>query len=213
MSALACLLHRTIKFNPIDDAHRSLGKESFMPFFKSLPDDAGPPNVFSQYPDLYAAWSKMSEVLMNGPSPLSQAERELILAYAAGVGGCEFVYVAHSEVAYAWGIEQGVVARLVEDLESAPVDSRLKSLLAFVRKLMLMPGEMCEADADAVFAMGWSEHALHDAIAITARAAFMQRLVQGYGFVPLSREAAARHAKRRVERGYVNLYAAFRESR
>ena len=150
---------------------------------------------------------------MNGPSPLSQAERELILAYAAGVGGCEFVYVAHSEVAYAWGIEQGVVARLVEDLESAPVDSRLKSLLAFVRKLMLMPGEMCEADADAVFAMGWSEHALHDAIAITARAAFMQRLVQGYGFVPLSREAAARHAKRRVERGYVNLYAAFRESR
>jgi AhpD family alkylhydroperoxidase len=155
----------------------------------------------------------MSEVLMNGPSPLSQADRELILAYAAGVGGCEFVYVAHSEVAYARGIERGLVARLLEDLESAPADRRLKSLLAFVRKLMLTPGEMCQADADAVFAADWSEHTLHDAIAITARAAFMQRLVEGYGFIPLARESAAKHAKRRVERGYVNLYSAFREGK
>ena len=51
-----------------------------MSFFKSLPDDAGPPA---------------------GPSPLSQGERELIFAFAAGVTGCQFVYVAHAEVAYA----------------------------------------------------------------------------------------------------------------
>jgi hypothetical protein len=69
---------------------------------------------------------------------------------------------------------------------------------------------MAQADADAVFAAGWDEHALHDAISIAARAAFMQRLVEGHGFTPLSREVAAEHAKRRVERGYVNLYAAFR---
>ena len=40
----------------------------------------------------------------------------------------------------------------------------------------------------------------------------MLRLVQGFGFVPLSREVAAKHAKKRVERGYVNLYPAFRKS-
>ncbi len=39
----------------------------------------------------------------------------------------------------------------------------------------------------------------------------MERLAQGYGFTPLTREVAAKHAKRRVERGYVNLYAAFRK--
>jgi hypothetical protein len=48
---------------------------------------------------------------------------------------------------------------------------------------------------------------------VTARAAFMQRLVEGYGFTPLSREVAAKHAQRRVERGYVNLYQAFRDTR
>jgi len=160
-----------------------------MPFFKSLPANAGPPSVFEKYPEVYGAWAKMSEALMNGPSPLSPGERELILAYAAGVGGCRFVCVAHSAVAYAHGVEDGLVERLLQDPDSAPAGPRLTPLLAFVRKLMATPGAMSQADADAVFAAGWPEQALHDAIAVTARAAFMQRL----------------------EHGYVNLYPAFRE--
>lgn len=182
-----------------------------MPFFKSFPDDAGPRDVFIKYPEVYGSWSKMSQELMNGPSPLSQAERELILAYSAGVGGCTFVFIAHSEVAYARGIEAGLIDRLLEDLESAPVEERFKPLLAFVRKLMLTPGEMSQADANAVFNAGWNEHALHDAIAITARTAFMQRLIEGHGFTPMSRETAIKRAKRRVDHGYVNLYPMFRK--
>ena len=184
-----------------------------MPFFKSLPADAGPPSVFTKYPEIYRPWSEASQAMMNGPSPLSQGERELILAYAAGVAGCRFVYVAHSEVAYAWGVERGLLDRLLEDPETAPVEPRLKPLLAFVRKLMVTPGEMTQADADAVFAAGWDEQALHDPIAVTARAAFMQRLVEGHGFTPLPHDVAVEHANRRVERGYVNLYPAFREER
>ena len=72
---------------------------------------------------------------------------------------------------------------------------------------------MSQADADAVFAAGWDEQVLHHAIAITARAAFMQRLVQGHGFEPLPRDIAAKHAAKRIERGYVNLYPAFRDPR
>jgi uncharacterized peroxidase-related enzyme len=182
-----------------------------MPFFPSLPDDAGPGTVFEKHARIYAAWSRMSEELMNGPSPLSPAERELLLAYAAGVAGCRFVHVAHAAVAHARGVEEGLLDRLLEDPESAPVAPRLKPVLAYVAKLMTTPGAMCQADADAVFAAGWDERALHDAIAVTARAAFMQRLVEGHGFVPMSPEAAAERAKRRLELGYVNLYPALRE--
>ena len=183
-----------------------------MSFFKSLPAEAGPPAVYTKYPEIYVPWSEMSQAVMNGPSPLSQGERELIFAYAAGVAGCKFVYVAHSEVAYAWGIERGVIERLLENPETAPVEARLKPLLAFVRKLMLTPGEMAQADADAVFGAGWEEKALQDAIAIAARAAFMQRLVEGHGFTPMARDVAAKHARRRVELGYVKLYPAFRKA-
>jgi hypothetical protein len=35
--------------------------------------------------------------------------------YAAGVAGCKFVYVAHSEVAYAWGVENGLLDRLLQE--------------------------------------------------------------------------------------------------
>jgi alkylhydroperoxidase family enzyme len=93
------------------------------------------------------------------------------------------------------------------------VAPRLKPLLAYVCKLMLTPGEMSQADADAVFEAGWEERALQDAIAVTARAAFMQRLVEGHGFTPMSRTMAADRAKQRLERGYVNLYPAFREDK
>ncbi len=182
-----------------------------MTFFKSLPADAGPAQVFTKYSEIYGLWSQMSQALMNGPSPLTQGQREMILAFAAGAAGCKFVYAAHSEVAYAWGIERGVLDRLIENVETAPVEARLKPLLAFVRKLAVTPGEMTQADADAVFAAGWDERALHDAIAVTARAAFMQRLVEGHGFTPMTRDVAAKHAKKRVELGYVNLYPAFRK--
>src|SRR5258706_6075689 len=130
-----------------------------MSFFKSLPADAGPPAVYTKYPEIYGPWSQMSQATMNGPSPLSQGERELIFAYAAGVADCKYVYVAHSEVAYAWGIENGLVERLLDNPETAPVEARLKPLLAFVRKLMLTPNAMSQADADAVFKAGWEEQA------------------------------------------------------
>jgi uncharacterized peroxidase-related enzyme len=180
-----------------------------MPFLKSLPEHAGPPSIFAAYPDLYRPWSEMSQTLMNGTSPLSPAERELILAFAAGTAGCTYVYSAHAEVAYAWGIEEGTVERLVKDIQSVAIDGRLKSLLSFVRKLILTPKELTQADADAVFSAGCDEKALHDAIAIAARASFMQRLVEGYGFTPLSKETARERAKKRVKLGYVELYGAF----
>ena len=180
-----------------------------MPFLPSLPADAGPPSIYTQFPEIYGPWSSMSEALMNGPSPLSQGERELILAYACAVSGCELVHVAHSEVAYAWGIPQGLVEQLLEDPESVAIDARLKVLLAFVRKLMTSPNTIAQADVDAVFHARWNEQALHDAVAVTARGAFMHRLIAAYGFKPLSREAAAKKAQKRKALGYVNLYPSF----
>ena len=86
-----------------------------MPFFKSLPDDAGPANVFGTYTDIYGPWSKMGQAIMNGPSPFSPGERELIAAFVVGTANCRFAYTAHSAAAYAWGIDEGLIEKLVED--------------------------------------------------------------------------------------------------
>ena len=104
-----------------------------MPFLASLSADAGPPSIYTQYPEIYKPWSTMSEALMNGPSPLSQGERELILAYACAVAGCELVHIAHSEVAYAWGIPQGVVEQLLEAIGAGANASSFEEGLAQAR--------------------------------------------------------------------------------
>jgi uncharacterized peroxidase-related enzyme len=182
-----------------------------MPFIPSMPAQAGPPVVYLRYPEIYRPWSEMSEAMMNGPSPLTRAERELIFAYSAGLAGCSFVHVAHSEVAYALGIEKGAVERLIEDPETAPVDDRIKPLLAFVRKLTLSPCEIGQDDVDAVYAAGFDDKAFDDAVGITGRAAFMRCIAQAYGFTPMTREDAATKALKRIEHGYLNLYPSFRE--
>ena len=181
-----------------------------MPYLDDLPENAGPPAVFKKFPDVYGPFSDMSQALMNGPSPLSPAEREVILAFAAGVMGCGFVLTGHSEAAYAWGVPRGTIDALLDDIDTAEVEPRLKPMLHFVRKLALTPNAITRADADAVLAL-WEPQALHDAVAITGRAAFMHRLVAGMGFNPLDPEVARSHAKKRVEKGYDNIYAAFRK--
>lgn len=180
-----------------------------MPFVKSMPNHAGPPQVFKKYPAIYRLWSEMSQELMNGPSPLTPGERELIFAYAAGVAGCDFVYAAHAAVAYAWGYEEGLIDRLLAGLDDSPLEERWTPLLAYVGKLAVSPNDIVQADVDAVLDAGWDEDALHTAVAVTARMSFMQRLAQGYGFTPFAPEVAKKHAERRVELGYVNLYPHF----
>lgn len=180
-----------------------------MPFFKSLPDDAGPGNVFAAYPEIFGLWAEMGQALINGPSPLSPGEREMIQAYVAGVLDCQYSLVGHVAAAEAKGVDKSLIESLLTDPNTAPIEDRFKPLLAFIRKLTLTPSAMTQADADAVFAAGWDEKGLHDAITVTARMNFMCRMVEGYGFIPMSPERARAQAEKRAKVGYVNLYPAF----
>ena len=180
-----------------------------MPFFKSLPDDAGPGNVFEAYPEIYLPWADTSQALMRGPSPLTPGEREAIAAFVVGTANCRYAWIAHRAAAVAWGMDGDAIDKAVEDLESSPVEEGFKPLLAYARKLTLAPAEVSQEDADAVFAAGWDEKALHDAIAVTARMNFMCRLVQGYGFTAMSPEKARENAESRKKLGYRDLYPKF----
>jgi alkylhydroperoxidase family enzyme len=184
-----------------------------MPFFKSLPEDSGPGNVFSQYPEIFGLWAEMGQALINGPSPLTPGEREMIQAYVAGLMEARYAHVAHVAAAEAHGIEAGLIGKLLDDPDGAPVSDKLKPLLAFVRKHTLTPNALTQEDADAVFAAGWNEKALHDTIMVTARMTFMARIVTGYGFTPMSQEQARENAEKRARLGYVNLYPTFADKK
>jgi len=176
-----------------------------MPFVESLPEGATPLAIYRTHPHIYGPWSDMSEALMNGPSPFTKAERELLFSYAAGVAGCDFVCIAHTEVAYAHGVTPGTVEALLADPATAQVDDRLRPALALLRKLMLAPASVAQEDVRQLMDAGWDETALNHVTAIAGRAAFMQRIVSAYGLTPMSREDAARHAGKRIQLGYVDI--------
>src|SRR5262249_22647460 len=90
-------------------------------------------------------------------------------------------YGAHSLIAQEFGVDEFVFKTLLEDIDLAPVDGRLKPILRYVRKLTEAPSRMTKADLDAVLQAGWSEEALFHAIAVCAYFNYVNRLIDGVG--------------------------------
>ena len=152
-----------------------------MAFLPSLPEDARLLHVFGQYPELAKPLIEFHQVLLRGPSPLSEGEREMIAAYVSGLNACRYCHGIHTMTAENFGIEEGLLETLVDDVDGADIDDRLRPLLRFARKLTVDPSKMVQADADAVFAAGWDERALHHVIMTAALFNFMNRMVEGHG--------------------------------
>ncbi len=156
-----------------------------MTFYPSLESDAFLESLFKRFSRGTAPLMALhDEILRDETSPLSLAERELIAALVSGLNACQFCFGAHKTMAMAFGIDEKTITAMVEDIDSAPVDDRLKPLLHYVRKLTLTPSKMTQSDADAVFAAGWEEDALHDAVLVCALFNFMNRILDGSGITP-----------------------------
>lgn len=155
-----------------------------MPFFPSLKSNANIGDLYKLNPQTRQPMSQLGRVIMRDESPLTPAQREMIAAFVSGLNRCDYCFGGHSQVAVNLGIDRGVFEPLFDDVDTAPVEDKLKPILRFVKKLTLEPRNMNQSDADAVFSAGWSERALHDAILVCARFNFMNRLALGHGLDP-----------------------------
>lgn len=177
-----------------------------MSYLKSLPADAKLLHVFQAYPRTARLLLEFHEVVMRDPSPFSVAERELLAAYVSGLNHCGYCHGVHAATAAAFGVPAGVLEAAIADVDTAPVEDRIKPVLRYVGKLTHSPARMTEADAEALFSAGWDERALHDAVLVCALFNFMNRMVDGLGvqadssYFPVS-------ANRLHERGYAGLVA------
>ena len=171
-----------------------------MPFFPSMPADATTKHVFTAYPEIYSQWARVSEAILRGPSPLTPA-------HVSSLNSCQYCYGGHRAAAELFGIAPQTIDGLIQDLATAPIDSKLRPILAFVKKLTLTSTRMTQADADAVFAAGWDEAALHSAIAVCCLFNFMNRLVDGHG-IEADRASFTERGRKHVEMGYVAQYEA-----
>jgi len=152
-----------------------------MPVFPSIEGEPALDKVFKRFPHTVMPLLEYHDRLLRDRSPLTVAERELIAAYVSGINACTYCHGAHVVAARAFGIDADVFEGLMADLESSAIDEKLKPLLAYVGKLTRTPAMMAQADADRVYAAGWDEKALFDAVSVCALFNFMNRIVEGSG--------------------------------
>jgi uncharacterized peroxidase-related enzyme len=177
-----------------------------MPLFPSLPDDALVKDVYPLNPKLFRIWCEVEEGIMRGPSKLSPGERELMGAFCSALNECTYCQSSHWEAAVAFGIDREIFDPLMESIDTADVDEKLKPIFRYLEKLTLTPARMVQADADAVFTAGWDEKTLQDAINVCCCFAFMNRFVDGHG-LPSDPSLFKARGKRHMEEGYVAQYS------
>ena len=145
-----------------------------MPYFPSLPEDAGVAKMWEVFnPEARKGLSIFSQSFMHMEGGLSPGEKEMIAGYVSQLNKAEYCFSGHSRAAINLGIDEAVFAPLADDLETAPLRDELKPIMRFVKKLTLTPAAISKADADAVFAAGWDERSLHEAICVCARFSMM----------------------------------------
>jgi uncharacterized peroxidase-related enzyme len=150
--------------------------------FPSLGANATVPDILKMSPEAGVALLEMHEAIMRAPSALTPGQRELIAAYVSGLNRCQYCHGVHAETAKAYeDIPRQAVDRMLDDLDTAGFDEKIKPILRLARKLTQAPVEVSEADTRAVLEAGWGEKALHDAIMVVCCFNFMNRLLEGHG--------------------------------
>jgi uncharacterized peroxidase-related enzyme len=176
-----------------------------MPFLPSLPADALVKNVYPINAASFRHWIYVEQAIMRGPSVFTAGERELMGAYVSKLNSCTYCYSSHSETAMLLGIDRDVLEGVMSDIDTATIDKRFKPIFKFLKKLTLTPFKLIQSDADAVYAEGWDEKALHDVIMVCCCYSFMNRLADGHG-LPSDPALFKSRAKRHAEEGYLDQY-------
>ena len=168
---------------------------------RSLPAQPVMRDIYRAYPATCKPLGEFTEAAMRGPSPFAQGQRELIAAYVSGLNACTYCHGTHLAVAAACGVAPEVIKALLADIETAPIEAKMKPILSYARKLTLSPARMTAADAASVYDAGWDDDALYSTVLVTALFNFYNRLVDGVGLaLPAGYEAEA--GKRLSTQGY-----------
>ncbi|MBT8079328.1 MAG: peroxidase-related enzyme [Gammaproteobacteria bacterium] len=152
-----------------------------MTYPKNLADDAKVYDVFLGRPQTFTPFTETCEQIMRGRSPLSAGQRELIGSYVSRLNSCPYCHDVHNEAVKAYGFDSALTQQLVDNLDSADVDDQFRTLLRFVRKITEGAYRVSERDYEQLYAAGWDDDAIHDAVIVTCLFNFMNRLVSSFG--------------------------------
>jgi uncharacterized peroxidase-related enzyme len=144
------------------------------------------------------AWTQKA---MRGPSAWSVSQRELMAAMVASWNSCPFCVGAHSAIAIK-GLDDAVVAAVLADYSSAPIEEGFRATLGFLEKMTRHPEQLSAADARVVLETGVSAQQLQDAAAVGAVFNVITRNANALDFQMPTPAEFAKAAGMLLRRGY-----------
>ena len=147
---------------------------------------------------------ELAQVLLRGPSPLSEAERELIAAYVSHRNDCMFCRNSHAAAARClYGEDENMVDDVLEDMQQSSVTDKMKALLNIAGKVQVLGNKVTPEDITAARTLGADDREIHDTVLIAASFSMFNRYVDGLASFTPTDPAAYEEMGIRMAKGYV----------
>ena len=156
---------------------------------------------------------ELTQVLLRGPSTLTEGERELIAMTVSYRNQCKFCTAAHTAAADVLLGENETSAKVKQDIMSAPVSSKMKALLTIASQVQ-ESGKSVTTDAiQKAKDEGATDIEIHDTVLIASLFCLYNRYVDGLAtvtpadvfFYESLGERLQQHGYNRLPQGYDHL--------
>jgi uncharacterized peroxidase-related enzyme len=175
-----------------------------MPHIEVPPGVPGISSLLMAYPETAKPLMALAQLLLRGPSTLTEGERELIAARVSSENACVFCAGSHGAAATELlGGDAALVAQVRADYHKAAISPKMKALLAIGDKVRVDGKRVTDADVRAARDKGATDAEIHQAVLIAAAFSMYNRYVDGLGTLqPPEGPAYAEMGKRLATMGY-----------
>lgn len=175
----------------------------YIPLEEHLPGITG---LLEYRKDSAAPIRELTQILLRGPSTLTEGERELIATIVSHRNQCRFCVTAHTAAANVLLGEETTAELVKQDIATAPVSDKMKALLTIASQVQVNGRNVTKEAIQKAKHEGATDIEIHDTVLIAALFCLYNRYVDGLAtFTPSNPEFYKNLGQRLKDHGYNRL--------
>jgi uncharacterized peroxidase-related enzyme len=182
----------------------------YIPLEEHLPGITG---LLEYSKDTAAPIRELTQILLRGPSTLTEGERELIATIVSHRNECKFCTTAHTAAADILLGEENTSAKVKQDIMTAPVSGKMKTLLTIAAQVQQSGKNVTTESIQKAKDEGATDMEIHDTVLIAALFCLYNRYVDGLSTITPTDPAFYKglgqrlkdHGYNRLPQGYDHL--------
>ena len=175
-----------------------------MPHIAINNNQPGIVSLFVYNPETSPVLNNLAQVLLRGPSPLQEYERELIAAHVSHLNNCNFCFHSHAAATDALFGDTSLTADPANIPNLNEVSPKMKSLLTIAGKVQQSGRAVTDKEIRIAKEHGATDKEIHDTVLIAAAFCMFNRYVDGLNTVSSpKKEDYKEMGKMLATRGYM----------